>query len=118
MEAVETYANTRWGRWDILDVVPSLYKVKRLIINPGESISLQFHKHRSETWIIVQGSANVLKGDILFKANVGDHFHIPQLLQHKVTCTSPLPLIAIEVQLGKTLDETDIIRKDYIANPI
>lgn len=107
-----TYMERTWGCWEVLEDRPGLYKVKRLEIYPGKSISLQSHNLRSETWVIVKGTGRVIKGDVTFTVNAGDHFHVPKMMQHKITNTGKDLLIAIETQTGEKCIEEDIVRYD------
>lgn len=99
-----------WGKWHVLDVDQG-YKVKRLEILPDQSISLQYHQHRSEHWTIVQGRAKVIVDGNIFTIEKGDSFHIPKFSLHKITNIQlNETLIAIEVQMGEICSEEDIIR--------
>jgi len=86
------------------------YKIKKLTINPNQSISLQYHTHRSETWAITQGCGEVILDDKKFKVKRGETFVVKPLSVHKITAISKEPVIAIEVQLGEITDEGDIVR--------
>lgn len=99
-----------WGEWHVLDVDRG-YKVKRLAIWPDQSISLQYHKHRSEHWTIVHGKGKVIVDGNIFTIEKGESFHVPKLALHKITNTHLTEtLIAIEVQMGDICSEDDIIR--------
>ena len=105
----ETFCQRPWGTWEVIDQGP-WYKVKRLIVEPNKSISLQYHIHRSETWAITQGRGEVrLDGDT-FQVKQGDTFVVPIGAVHKITNISNIPLIIIEVQCGEITDENDIVR--------
>lgn len=108
----ETFKERTWGSWEVLEDRPGLYKVKRLEIYPDKSISLQSHNLRAETWVIVQGKGRVIKGDITFTVNAGDHFHVPKMMKHKITNIGTDLLIAIETQTGEKCIEEDIVRYD------
>lgn len=98
-----------WGTWEVIDQGP-WYKVKRLIVEPNKSISLQYHIHRSETWAITQGRGEVrLDGDT-FQVKQGDTFVVPIGAVHKITNISNIQLIIIEVQCGEITEENDIVR--------
>lgn len=104
-----------WGYWEVLDSGASQngmhYKVKRLTILPRKQISHQYHIHRNETWIIVSGTAQVHCNDKSFVAHAGDNFVFEQLERHKVMNVSETEdLVAIEVQHGVIVSETDIVR--------
>lgn len=98
-----------WGTWEVIDE-GSWYKVKRLIVYPNKSISLQYHNHRSETWAITQGSGEVILDERKFKVKRGDTFVVPIKAVHKITNTSNDQLIIIEVQCGEITEENDIVR--------
>ena len=98
-----------WGTWEVIDQ-GSWYKVKRLIVEPNKSISMQYHIHRSETWAITQGRGEVILDSQKFQVKQGDTFVVPVLSVHKITNISNVPLIIIEVQCGQIVDESDIVR--------
>ena len=103
-------ATRPWGEWHVLDVDQG-YKVKRLHILPDQSISLQYHVHRSEHWTIVQGEGKVIVDGNIFKVSKGDTFVVPKQALHKITNTHLTEtLIAIEVQMGEICSEDDIVR--------
>jgi len=105
----EKFCERPWGTWEIIDQGP-WYKVKRLIVEPNKSISLQYHIHRSETWAITQGRGEVrLDGDT-FQVKQGDTFVVPIMAVHKITNISNVPLVIIEVQCGEICEEEDIVR--------
>jgi mannose-6-phosphate isomerase-like protein (cupin superfamily) len=108
MEEVEEMTRT-WGYWRVLEIGNG-YKVKRLEILVDKSISLQYHIHRSETWVITKGSGRVINGGNIFNVKAGDTFVIPKTEIHKITNTGSETLVAIEVQLGETTSEDDIFR--------
>jgi mannose-1-phosphate guanylyltransferase/mannose-6-phosphate isomerase len=98
-----------WGSWHVLEKGEQ-YKVKRLEILPDCSISMQYHNHRSETWIITQGAGKVVLEGSVFSVKAGDTFVVPKKSIHKVTNTSNTILTAIEVQIGEITSEDDIVR--------
>ncbi len=99
-----------WGEWHVLDVDQG-YKVKRLEILPDQAISLQYHKHRSEHWTIVQGEGKVIVDGSIFTVKKGESFHVPKLSLHKIANVHLTEtLIAIEVQMGEICSEDDIVR--------
>jgi mannose-6-phosphate isomerase-like protein (cupin superfamily) len=103
-------AKRLWGEWHVLDVDRG-YKVKRLEILPDQSISLQYHKHRSEQWTIVQGEGRAIVDGNIFNIYKGDSFYVPCSSLHKITNTHlNETLIAIEVQMGDICSEDDIVR--------
>ena len=102
-------AERPWGTWEVIEEGKG-YKIKRLTIQPYQSISLQYHNHRSEAWSIVEGFGEVILGDKVFRVSAGDSFVVPKKVTHKITAISKTPLIAIEVQLGEITQEDDIVR--------
>jgi mannose-1-phosphate guanylyltransferase/mannose-6-phosphate isomerase len=96
-----------WGKFSTLQKGDG-YKVKCIEINPGQSISLQYHKDRYEDWIIVGGGGVVCNGDKTRNCIVGDRFHIAPMKIHRAT-GGPNGLKFIEVQRG-SCDENDIVR--------
>jgi len=101
---------TRWGNWKVL-YEDRYYKVKRLVIKPLRYISEQYHNHRTETWTIVQGECKVMLDGFQKYMKEGDSFVVKIGMIHQVINTSPdKDLIAIEVQYGEKVEESDIIR--------
>ena len=88
--------------------------MKSITLKPGQKFSLQYHKNRSEHWIIAQGTAIVQIGDQEFEKGVGDYCYIPMLQKHRLTNIGFDNLIIIEVQLGEYLGEDDIVRIEDI----
>ena len=87
------------------------YKVKRIIVKPNSRLSLQSHDHRSEHWILVQGSGLVQVGDDTFNLQKNQHIFIPKNSKHRMTNTNnEEELVFIEVQIGNYLGEDDITR--------
>ena len=98
-----------WGAWIVLEAEPG-YKVKRLEVLPGKRLSLQKHFHRSEHWVVVQGTARVTKGDGVFLLETNQWTFIPVETVHRLENPDSGPLVVIEVQNGTDLCETDIVR--------
>ncbi len=96
-----------WGTYEVLLDEPN-YKVKRIVVNPCQQLSLQYHLHREEHWTIVEGSGKIVLGNSEVNASPGDTFSIPCKSIHRAS-TSSEGLTFIEVQIGKC-DEDDIIR--------
>ena len=98
-----------WGKYTTLAEGDG-YKVKRIVINPGQSISLQIHDHRSEHWTVINGTGKLTLGDkeIIFREN--ESTYIPIGTAHRLENPGKLPLSIIEVQNGKYLEEDDIVR--------
>ena len=102
-----------WGCFEILTEGYS-YQVKRLTINTGGIISLQYHNHRSENWVVVSGTASVTLEDKMFDLYETESVYIPKGKIHRVENKQPNPLIIIEVQSGDVLKEEDIIRLEDV----
>lgn len=98
-----------WGWYEILDKSKN-FKVKRIQINPGKSISLQFHRKRSEHWIVIQGKAVVTVGQKEFELNQNESTFISKNQTHRILNKSNQILQIIEVQSGEYLGEDDIVR--------
>jgi mannose-6-phosphate isomerase-like protein (cupin superfamily) len=97
------------GTWEVIQP-GSTYKVKRLIVNPGESLSHQMHYHRSEHWVVVQGTARVTIGGKEYIITENQSTYIPQCIAHWLSNPGKMPLVVIEVQNGAYLEEDDIVR--------
>lgn len=98
-----------WGEYTVLEE-GSRYKIKRIVVKPGASLSLQMHHHRSEHWIVVSGMAKVIKGDKEFLVNTNESTYIPAGHTHRLENPGILDLVMIEVQSGEYLGEDDIVR--------
>jgi len=103
-----------WGAYEDLDEGQGFH-VKRLIIKPGASISLQRHFHRSEHWVVVQGEANVVRDEEQFVLGRNESTYIPKEAVHKLSNEGTEDLVVVEVQTGDYLDESDIerLKDDY-----
>jgi len=108
--AIQTASvNRPWGLYTTLkDEVG--YKVKRIMVRPGQSLSLQYHHHRAEHWVVVRGRGVVQIGDIEYPTGPGEYRHIPLEEKHRLTNTGQEALVLIEVQFGDYLGEDDIVR--------
>lgn len=98
-----------WGHYTVL-LHEKNYKLKRIIINPGGSLSLQTHRHRSEHWIVIQGIATVQNNQSHFTLKEQESTFIPVGHKHRLSNETSTTLIIIELQLGSYLGEDDIIR--------
>ena len=98
-----------WGSYQILDC-GDCFQVKRLIIKPNASISLQLHHQRSEHWVVVKGEATVTKGEERFALQTNQSTYIPRETIHKLENHADCDLEIIEVQTGTYLGEDDIER--------
>ncbi|HEY8049596.1 MAG TPA: mannose-1-phosphate guanylyltransferase/mannose-6-phosphate isomerase [Ramlibacter sp.] len=98
-----------WGTYATLKEEPG-YKVKRITVRPGESLSLQYHHHRAEHWVVVKGVALVQVGDRELRTEAGQYRHIPLREKHRLSNIGTEELVVIEVQCGGYLGEDDIVR--------
>jgi mannose-1-phosphate guanylyltransferase / mannose-6-phosphate isomerase len=98
-----------WGWYDNIDA-GERFKVKRIQVNPGESLSLQMHHHRAEHWVVVKGTAEITNGDQIFILTENQSTYIPVGVIHRLTNAGDIPLEIIEVQSGDYLEEDDIVR--------
>ena len=98
-----------WGWYDSVDAGPR-FQVKRIMVNPGATLSLQMHHHRAEHWIVVQGTAEVTCGDRKMILAENQSTYIPLGETHRLANPGKLPLEIIEVQSGSYLGEDDIVR--------
>ncbi|MDE2606459.1 MAG: mannose-1-phosphate guanylyltransferase/mannose-6-phosphate isomerase [Burkholderiales bacterium] len=98
-----------WGTYATLKEDPG-YKVKRITVKPGESLSLQYHHQRAEHWVVVQGLGLIQVGDQEFKASPGQYRYIPAKEKHRLSNIGTEELVLIEVQCGGYLGEDDIVR--------
>ena len=100
-----------WGSYETLNKAENFH-VKRIIVNPGQSLSLQMHHHRSEHWVVVKGSAQVTRGEQVFTLSENESTYIPVQTKHRLENVCDQPVCLIEVQCGDYLEEDDIIRFD------
>ena len=98
-----------WGEFEVL-LDTEYCKVKQITVKPYEALSLQYHKHRSEVWTIVQGEANVQIDNIMHSVQTGETINIPLNAIHSVANSNDVDLIFIETQLGSYFGEDDIVR--------
>ena len=98
-----------WGWYDSIDE-GERFKVKRIMVNPKSSLSLQMHHHRAEHWIVVKGTAEITNGDQLITLTENQSTFIPLGQQHRLFNPGQIPLEIIEVQSGSYLGEDDIVR--------
>ena len=98
-----------WGWYDSVDE-GERFKVKRIQVKPGASLSLQMHHHRAEHWIVVKGVAEITNGDQVITLKENQSTYIPQGQTHRLANRGSEPLEIIEVQSGSYLGEDDIVR--------
>jgi len=98
-----------WGTYDGIER-GERFQVKRIVVEPGASLSLQMHYHRAEHWIVVRGTARVTRGEESFLLTENESTYIPPGTRHRLENPGRLPLEIIEVQSGPYLGEDDIVR--------
>ena len=98
-----------WGWYDSVDE-GSRFKVKRILVNPKASLSLQKHHHRAEHWVVVSGTAEITNGDKVLLLTENQSTYIPLGEVHRLVNPGSIPLEIIEVQSGSYLGEDDIVR--------
>ena len=98
-----------WGSYESL-IVGEGFQVKRIVVNPGQQLSLQMHHHRAEHWVVVRGTAEVVNGDETLLLKEDQSTYIPIGAKHRLTNPGKFPLELIEVQSGSYLGEDDIVR--------
>ena len=98
-----------WGWYDSIDM-GERFQVKRIMVKPGATLSLQMHHHRAEHWIVVSGTAEVTNGDKVILLTENQSTYIPLGQTHRLANPGKLPLEIIEVQSGSYLGEDDIVR--------
>lgn len=100
-----------WGSFEGIGA-GERYQVKRLTVNPGETLSLQMHYHRAEHWVVVSGTARVTCDDRVFLLTENQSTYLPVGSRHRLENPGQIPLEIIEVQSGSYLGEDDIVRFD------
>jgi len=102
-----------WGWFESL-ALGDRFQVKRICVKPGAALSLQSHKHRSEHWIVVEGTAKVTIEDEVKLVTEGQSVYVPLGAKHRMANTGKLPMVLIEVQIGTYLGEDDIMRYEDV----
>jgi mannose-1-phosphate guanylyltransferase/mannose-6-phosphate isomerase len=100
-----------WGAYTVLQEGPC-FKIKRIEVKVGASLSLQLHHRRSEHWVVVSGSARVTRDDQVYLVGPNESTYIPVETRHRLENPGSEPLVMIEVQCGEYLGEDDIVRFD------
>lgn len=98
-----------WGYYQHVDL-GERFQVKRIMVKPGEKTSTQIHFHRSEHWVVVEGTAKVTRGEETFLLHENESVYLPMGSKHRVENPGKIPLHFIEVQSGSYLGEDDIVR--------
>jgi mannose-1-phosphate guanylyltransferase/mannose-6-phosphate isomerase len=102
-----------WGWFETL-AIRDRFQVKRILVNPGAALSLQSHNHRSEHWIVVEGTAKIILNDTEKLLTEGESIYIPLGAVHRMENPGKVPMVLIEIQTGAYLGEDDIIRYEDI----
>lgn len=102
-----------WGAFEEIDR-GERYQVKRITVKPGAQLSLQYHHHRAEHWIVVKGTARVTRGDEVFLLRENESTYIPLGSVHRLENPGKADLELIEVQSGSYLGEDDIVRVEDV----
>ena len=109
----ETSSHSRvyrpWGSYESL-VETDRFQVKRIVVNPGQTLSLQMHHHRAEHWVVVKGTAEITNGDDVRLYSEDQSTYIPLGHKHRLANPGVIPLEIIEIQTGSYLGEDDIVR--------
>ncbi len=98
-----------WGHYIVLEDHPE-HKVKRIVVDPGQRLSLQLHKRRAEHWLMIEGEGLVTLNDDEFLVRAGEAIDIPREARHRVRNPGDVPCVFIEVQTGDYFGEDDIVR--------
>jgi len=109
--AVHRTTRRPWGSYTVLEKGPG-YKIKKIVVKPGQRLSLQLHHRRSEHWVVLKGRARVRRGEDVRIVSVNESLDIPVGVKHRLDNPDDTPLEIIEVQNGSYLEEDDIIRFD------
>lgn len=102
-----------WGWFESL-VIGDRFQVKRIVVHPGASLSLQSHVHRAEHWIVVEGTAKVTIGDDVKMVSENQSVYVPLGAVHRMENPGKVPMVLIEVQTGSYLGEDDIVRYEDV----
>lgn len=102
-----------WGTYQTLSLGEG-YQIKMITVNPGGRLSLQKHSHRSERWVVVQGTPTITVGNEAKEHLVGDTVFIDAETKHRLENFSQDPVMITEVQYGSYLGEDDIVRFDDV----
>lgn len=102
-----------WGSYTILEE-GERYKIKRIVVEPGQKLSLQYHLHRSEHWVIIKGEAKIVLGEEELQLRENESLFVPKETVHRLQNATENLLEIIEVQVGDYVGEDDIIRLEDI----
>ncbi len=113
MAEIHRLAHRPWGTYEVL-VDSDQYKVKRIVVKPGQRLSLQKHFHRNEHWVVVSGTAMVTVDDDTFLVRPNESTYIQMGQVHRLENSGKIDLVMVEVQVGEYTGEDDIVRIDDI----
>ena len=102
-----------WGWFETL-VLSTRFQVKRIVVHPGGRLSLQSHRHRSEHWIVVEGTARVTIGDEVKSVGENQSVYVPLGAKHRLENSGEVDMVLIEVQTGTYFGEDDIVRYEDV----
>jgi len=105
--------NRPWGQFTILDA-GERYKIKKILVLPGQILSLQMHFHRSEHWVVVKGTAKVTIQGKETLVHENESIYVPKAAVHRVSNPGKVALEIIETQVGEYLGEDDIVRLEDV----
>ncbi len=98
-----------WGSYTVLEEGPH-FKIKRIIVHPNASLSLQLHHHRSEHWVVIEGTAHIINGDREYLLHPNESTFVPIKAPHRLSNFGEKNLVIIEIQTGQYVGEDDIVR--------
>jgi mannose-6-phosphate isomerase-like protein (cupin superfamily) len=108
-----THEQRPWGAFWSLDR-GATHQVKRIRVKPRGQLSLQYHQHRAERWVVIEGTATITVDDAVMKVKPGGVVMIPQGAVHRLENLTKSQVEIIEVQMGDYLGEDDIVRLKYV----
>lgn len=103
------YASRPWGSYTVLHKGKN-FKIKSIIVKPKQKLSLQLHHHRNEHWVVIKGTATVIRNDELFNLHVNESTYIKANEKHRLVNDTDEILEVIEVSIGENISELDIVR--------
>lgn len=109
MISLKKSMKTPWGKWEVLLDEPE-YKVKRIVVDPGQRLSYQVHARRREHWMIVKGKALVTLDGKVKTIETGETVDVAVGMAHRIQNSGPETLVFIEIQMGDYFGEDDIVR--------
>ena len=109
--------NRPWGKFEVF-LDSTNYKLKKITVSPSQQLSYQYHNHRSEHWVVVEGIGDLIVDDIVYPVHPGYYVFIDTKQKHRIKNSGDKDLVLIEVQFGEKCIEEDIVRieDDYKRN--